>query len=211
MMAPEAVANSTTETFHEKLLAVQRACHELHLTPEATGQVQSRNYKYLTIGKLHDAVLPILHEARLCWTTQPTVIGDGYPGLNYTLSDVDSDELIDDTLSLIGCTDMQKLGSAITYARRYCLLAVLGLTPDEDDDGAAATQSASKATRAAVPMIPLDRAKKILEAAVEAGLADGTELKPALVAKLTEVGVETGKLGHLNVDQAEAIESFIAK
>jgi hypothetical protein len=30
------------------------------------------------------------------------------------------------------------LGSALTYARRYALLAVLALAPDEDDDGAAA-------------------------------------------------------------------------
>ena len=68
-----------------------------------------------------------------------------------------------------------------------------------------------KAERPAVPSIPLDRAKSILDAAVEAGLAEGTELKPALVAKLTEVGVETGKIGHLNVDQAEVVEAFIAK
>ena len=36
-------------------------------------------------------------------------------------------------------TPAQQMGSAITYARRYCLLAVTGVAPeDEDDDGASA-------------------------------------------------------------------------
>lgn len=38
-------------------------------------------------------------------------------------------------------TDPQKLGGAITYARRYSLLALLGLAP-EDDDGNAASKPA---------------------------------------------------------------------
>lgn len=32
-------------------------------------------------------------------------------------------------------TDPQKLGSSITYMRRYALAAIVGITPDEDDDG----------------------------------------------------------------------------
>ncbi len=40
----------------------------------------------------------------------------------------------------INATDMQKLGGAITYARRYALIAMLGLE-DEDDDGTAATKA----------------------------------------------------------------------
>jgi hypothetical protein len=36
-------------------------------------------------------------------------------------------------------TDPQKQGSALTYARRYGLFALLGLAADEDDDGNAAS------------------------------------------------------------------------
>jgi hypothetical protein len=43
--------------------------------------------------------------------------------------------------------DPQKVGGAVTYARRYALLALLGLAP-EDDDGALASQPA-KAPRQA--------------------------------------------------------------
>jgi len=38
--------------------------------------------------------------------------------------------------------DAQSTGSAITYHRRYALLAALGMAPDDDDDGATATASA---------------------------------------------------------------------
>lgn len=41
---------------------------------------------------------------------------------------------------IVGKNDMQGLGSAITYARRYGLMAMAGIAP-EDDDGNAAAQS----------------------------------------------------------------------
>jgi hypothetical protein len=44
-------------------------------------------------------------------------------------------------------TDPQKLGSAITYARRYALGAILSLNIDEDDDG----QKANKPARQQAP------------------------------------------------------------
>jgi hypothetical protein len=39
-------------------------------------------------------------------------------------------------------SDPQKVGGAITYFRRYSLLCLLGLTPEEDDDGNAAARPA---------------------------------------------------------------------
>lgn len=42
--------------------------------------------------------------------------------------------------------DPQSQGSAITYARRYGVMAVLGLVADEDDDGNRASQGASPAS-----------------------------------------------------------------
>lgn len=40
--------------------------------------------------------------------------------------------------------DPQGIGSAVTYARRYALAAILGLVADEDDDGNAATHAEAK-------------------------------------------------------------------
>ena len=46
--------------------------------------------------------------------------------------------------------DHQAVGSAITYAKRYALSAIFGITSDNDDDGNEATQL-GKATSKAVP------------------------------------------------------------
>lgn len=40
----------------------------------------------------------------------------------------------------VGQQTAQGYGSAITYCRRYCEMAMLGMAPDEDDDGNAASQ-----------------------------------------------------------------------
>lgn len=51
-------------------------------------------------------------------------------------------------------TDPQKLGSAITYARRYALGAILSLNIDEDDDGQKANKPVSQAmTPLAKPIV----------------------------------------------------------
>ena len=49
--------------------------------------------------------------------------------------------------------DCQGLGSAITYARRYGLSAMVGICP-EDDDAEGATRSTTAAARGPAPVIP---------------------------------------------------------
>jgi hypothetical protein len=43
--------------------------------------------------------------------------------------------------------DWQKVGSGITYARRYALAAALGIAADEDDDAATAPPPSSASTK----------------------------------------------------------------
>lgn len=54
--------------------------------------------------------------------------------------------------------DAQGQGSAITYARRYSYMAVLGLVADEDDDGNAASQGTSKPASAPYKPRPAETA-----------------------------------------------------
>ena len=49
--------------------------------------------------------------------------------------------------------DAQKLGGAITYARRYGLQSMLGMIGEEDDDGNTAVQPKSKGAIARQPLI----------------------------------------------------------
>lgn len=44
----------------------------------------------------------------------------------------------DELLVPVARQDAQSIGSAITYARRYSLMAITGVAPDDDDDGNAA-------------------------------------------------------------------------
>lgn len=70
-------------------------------------------------------------------------------GLRTRLHDTETDTYVESFTPFINPTDMQKLGGAITYARRYSLLAMLGLE-DEDDDG-------NKAVAKTEPELPVVR------------------------------------------------------
>lgn len=63
--------------------------------------------------------------------------GEGYAhgyGLITELIDIEDDSRVQSFTPYVNATDMQKLGGAITYARRYSLVSMLGLE-DADDDG----------------------------------------------------------------------------
>jgi hypothetical protein len=97
--------------------------------------------KYASLSNLIEAVTPHLNAVGLTVVQMPTV-----DGLN-TLLLHESGEYIS-SLSAIASKDPmnpQAVGSAITYARRYALGAVLSLNIDEDDDAnAAATPPPAK-------------------------------------------------------------------
>ena len=78
--------------------------------------------------------------------------------------------------------DPQSIGSAITYAKRYALSAIFGITSDQDDDGNEATQAkkqpAKKTEKQEDPVISADQAyiysREIGEIAEEKGQEDGS-------------------------------------
>lgn len=63
--------------------------------------------------------------------------------LETSLHDTEDDTSVVSFISYVNATDMQKLGGAITYAKRYSLVAMLALE-DEDDDGNKASTPAQK-------------------------------------------------------------------
>lgn len=60
-------------------------------------------------------------------------------GLKTVLYDTESDTSVEGVLEFVQKTDAQKLGSNITYNRRYSLVTLLGLE-DEDDDAEKAVE-----------------------------------------------------------------------
>lgn len=102
---------------------------------------------YLSLEGLMGEVLPALNRAGLIVVQLPCVL-DGEPALRTRLIHAESGESIEETmLLLLAKADPQGHGSGITYARRYALMAFLGLVADEDDDANAATGSRQRAPR----------------------------------------------------------------
>lgn len=113
---------------------------------QKTGINPHFNNKYIPLEELVSAILPLLHEYNFVLTQQPTLEG------LYTALWHESGDKIEFTMAL-GLGDAynpQQQGSAITYARRYSLMAVLGLVADTDDDGNTAKDAQTVTTNYAV-------------------------------------------------------------
>lgn len=106
------------------------------------------SYSYADLEDVSAVVLPLIAKHGLSFSSRPTFDGDRFV-LAYALIHT-SGEREEGTYPLPNAQP-QQVGSAITYARRYCLCAVTGVAPGgDDDDGRAAQQSqpASKGKRA---------------------------------------------------------------
>jgi hypothetical protein len=115
------------------------------------------SYAYATLSNVTKKIMPKLSENGLAYVAFPGLIDIGDPkgarmGLRYLLTHTSGGFLMGE-FPLVGDGGIQQLGGRITFARRYALLAVTGLAPDEDDDAAAAqaTDEAGGATAARKP------------------------------------------------------------
>lgn len=127
------VAKDEPKTIHEALLNVCAGVS--NVKRDTKGQVGNQVYKYATLESVLDMVNPLLS-------------ANGLALIQYVDDDTLRALLIHESgeklplggynLGAIG--KHQERGSAITYGRRYQLCAIFGIT-QEDDDGAAASQS----------------------------------------------------------------------
>jgi len=195
---PQDVAEEQTapKTLYEAILRVQGELPKV----SKSGSNPHFGSKFVTLDALMDAVLPVLNRNGLVWTTRP-----GYRPENETavlryqltfktaLAGTAKDESLEGEMLLLAAKDdPQGQGAAITYARRYALTAVLGITADEDDDGNRAVkarqESQQRQREARDPNRPMpdDAMARMAHAAAEAGLD--------LVELGTKVGIEEGQI-----------------
>ena len=132
--------------------------------------------KYASLSNIIEAVTKPLNDNGLSVLQLPSI-----EGLT-TLLLHESGEWISSVSStpVKDATDPQKLGSAITYARRYALGAILSLNIDEDDDGQKANTPPKR--QAAKPELkPMTEAwTKAVKYLVDGGLISAIEGKYAL-------------------------------
>ena len=112
-------------SIYKKLLEVQK---EVGAVAKTSNNPFFKS-KYFCVNKLIEVVSPVLSKNGLV-LLQPIIDGKVFS----KIFDSESSESVESCIDLPNLTDPQKLGSAITYYRRYTLASLMALQA-EDNDG----------------------------------------------------------------------------
>ena len=127
------MAETNEVSLHQKLLKVQS---EIGAISKKANNPFFKS-KYFDINMLIAEVLPILNKHGIT-LLQPISDGEVCSAIS------DSNEVIESRIALPDINDPQKLGSAITYFRRYTLQSLLALQAEDDDANLASGKVAQK-------------------------------------------------------------------
>jgi len=94
---------------------------------------------YASLNEVLDKVKPELNNLGIVVIQRPCV-----DYLETILQDTEDDSSVVSYVPYINPTDMQKLGGAITYARRYALISMLALEDNDDDGNLASAKTVAK-------------------------------------------------------------------
>lgn len=118
----------------QALCRFQQKCNTIEFDSTvnaSTAQGQEYSFRYASYPKIVAAIRPVLTECKLSYSqlAEPD-------GSVTTLLIHESGEYLKSTLLIPAAHKGPRyIGSAISYARRYALSAILGLATDEDDNG----------------------------------------------------------------------------
>jgi hypothetical protein len=132
---------------NEALLALQ--ADPPVLTKNREGQAGSQKTKYADLVHVNQVVLSKLNSYGVAYIAQPTMQDDGRFVLAYELLHVASGTSRKGNYPLKLSENSQQMGSAISYARRYALLAVTGIAAEDEDDDGRSTDGRGSAQRSA--------------------------------------------------------------
>ena len=129
--------------------------------------------RYADLAEIRDTVTPALTSNGLAVLQFTQLTSNGFFLVTRLLHK--SGEFIDSRFPLPENVDKpQQMGSAITYARRYMLAAICGITAEEDDDGNAAQANTNGGGRAlARPLAPAAAGTKPAASGAGKSGADG--------------------------------------
>lgn len=165
---------------------------------------------YASLAGILASVRPVLAKHGLCLTQHLAGTGEGISCTTIVVHA--SGQFLESTLTLPATKrDPQGLGSVSTYARRYAVQAVLGISGDDDDDGEAASQAPATRANQSRPLAgnaatarPAPAEPDPLAAEIEAALAsirecpdlDALNGMTAVLRELSEAGIDARtKLG----------------
>jgi hypothetical protein len=121
------------------------------------------NYKYAPLEVVREATLPSLLANGLTIMQFPVsqVVGESQIIGVKTILAHESGDTIEDVFSIATSeVNPQKLGSLITYFRRYGWLACLGVAPEDEDDDAQSATDIQRSTGMRKSVSPSDKQKK---------------------------------------------------
>jgi len=125
----------------DAMMAFARALGEIvNVAKTQTADTGKYSYTYADLGDVLDECKRACGDQGLTIVQVPTV-QDGFLALGMWLIHAGGGQVTFDPLMMQLPKEAQAYGSALTYARRYQLLTVFGIAP-EDDDGRAATVAA---------------------------------------------------------------------
>lgn len=198
--------------------AMVGAMSELSDPPMDSKNPHFRN-RYASLKSCLDTVRPALARHGLVLSQFVVSSPSGHDRLVTRLLHESGQFVEDEGISLVGADNMQKLGSAMSYARRYGLLAVLGLVGDPDDDAEIASAPTAPAAPpqvkpTPVPVvaddIPFDKSDEREDLVAWASDATANISRIRNTAELKSwAGVNKDTLDRLQAEQPEAAQALL--
>lgn len=154
-----------SESINELATALAKAQAELR-NPAFDSTNPHFKSKFASLAGVRDAITPVLVKHGLSVSQLPTNDHEGRPCVETMLMH-SSGQWVSSTLAVpVAKSDAHGAGSAITYARRYSLMAIVNVVGDEDDDGNQAVHGRQQEDAAQADEDVIERARTaILKAA----------------------------------------------
>lgn len=105
--------------------------------------------------------------------------------------------------------DPQAIGSAITYAKRYALSAIFGITSDKDDDGNDATHLPKTSSKKTVTKIPKELVK-VYEDIIHS-VIDRTDKNDGSITRWFCEKLGVAKIEDITMDQVSMADTLLKR
>ena len=146
--------------------------------------------KYADLASVMDACMPALNKHGIA-VLQPLVDDEHGRYVKTVFVHGESGDAVECRVPLIvGKNDMQGYGSAVTYARRYGLMSMAGIAPEDDDGNAAAKAAPAQQAR-------LAQTQKTQQAVSSQNTASARKLADEMIAAAQKYG-QQAVTGHKN-------------
>lgn len=196
--------NVSVITFSGEIAPFAKAFVAAQKATEAVKKAASNHHfksKYADLAEVVEAVVPALNANGIGVIQSPSFDGD-LVGVTTVLIH-ESGAMAQSTLHLRPMKgDAQQCGSAITYARRYALLAMTGAAP-EDDDANAASAPRQQQRREEVKVKEPTLAERLDNAITHISRATTKEAVDKLYTQTTELRADLARADKAGLERLE--------